>query len=150
MTVAQKVPFELVALHGPAGGHGLGYGQSSGAAEQSPGGHGQYARHHAGASRPCFSGRTGRGSSCWMADVTSHGSASVELVAVNLPDSARRFINERRAINLDANCGWARGKADVLSVADVFEVMRKLKKLLVVRQRVINIRWPAQSPVTPC
>ncbi|MEO8659338.1 MAG: electron transfer flavoprotein subunit alpha [Bryobacteraceae bacterium] len=41
-----------------------------------------------------------------------------------------RFIKERRAINLDANCGWARGKADVLYVADAFEVMRKLNKLL--------------------
>jgi hypothetical protein len=25
-----------------------------------------------------------------------------------------RFINERRANSLDPNCGWARGKADVL------------------------------------
>jgi|YelNatPaOPRAMG01_1025707.scaffolds.fasta_scaffold05093_15 electron transfer flavoprotein alpha subunit len=41
-----------------------------------------------------------------------------------------RFINERRAINLDANCGWARGKADVLYVADAFEVMRKVNALL--------------------
>lgn len=41
-----------------------------------------------------------------------------------------RFINERRAINLDGNCGWARGKADVLYVADAFEVMRELQKLL--------------------
>lgn len=41
-----------------------------------------------------------------------------------------RFINERRAVNLDANCGWARGKADVLYVADAFEVMRELNKLL--------------------
>jgi electron transfer flavoprotein alpha subunit len=41
-----------------------------------------------------------------------------------------RFINERRAINLDANCGWARGKADVLYVADAFEVMRKVRALL--------------------
>ena len=31
-----------------------------------------------------------------------------------------RFVNERRAINLDPNCGWARGKADVLYVADAF------------------------------
>ena len=31
-----------------------------------------------------------------------------------------RFITERRAINLDPNCGWARGKADVLYVADAF------------------------------
>jgi electron transfer flavoprotein alpha subunit len=41
-----------------------------------------------------------------------------------------RFINERRAVNLDANCGWARGKADVLYVADAFEVMRKVNALL--------------------
>jgi electron transfer flavoprotein alpha subunit len=41
-----------------------------------------------------------------------------------------RFINERRAINLDANCGWARGKADVLYVADAFEVMLEVNKLL--------------------
>jgi electron transfer flavoprotein alpha subunit len=41
-----------------------------------------------------------------------------------------RFINERRAINLDPNCGWARGKADVLYVADAFEVMAKLNALL--------------------
>lgn len=41
-----------------------------------------------------------------------------------------RFINERRAINLDPNCGWARGKADVLYVADAFEVMSKLNCLL--------------------
>ena len=41
-----------------------------------------------------------------------------------------RFIGERRAINLDANCGWARGKADVLYVADAFEVMRKVNQLL--------------------
>jgi electron transfer flavoprotein alpha subunit len=41
-----------------------------------------------------------------------------------------RFINERRAINLDANCGWAQGKADVLYVADAFEVMAQLNALL--------------------
>lgn len=41
-----------------------------------------------------------------------------------------RFINERRAINLDPNCGWARGKADVLYVADAFEVMKQLNALL--------------------
>jgi len=40
-----------------------------------------------------------------------------------------RFIAERRAINLDAGCGWARGKADVLYVADAFEVMRELNAL---------------------
>ncbi|MGA2115249.1 MAG: electron transfer flavoprotein subunit alpha [Bryobacteraceae bacterium] len=41
-----------------------------------------------------------------------------------------RFVTERRAVNLDANCGWARGKADVLYVADAFEVMRKVNALL--------------------
>jgi len=41
-----------------------------------------------------------------------------------------RFINERRAVNLDASCGWARGKADVLYVADAFDVMRELNALL--------------------
>jgi electron transfer flavoprotein alpha subunit len=41
-----------------------------------------------------------------------------------------RFINQRRAINLDANCGWARGKADVVYVADAFEVMRSVNLLL--------------------
>jgi len=41
-----------------------------------------------------------------------------------------RFINERRAISLDANCGWARGKADVLYVADAFAVMAKVNALL--------------------
>ena len=41
-----------------------------------------------------------------------------------------RFISERRAVNLDPNCGWARGKADVLYVADAFAVMRKLNELL--------------------
>jgi electron transfer flavoprotein alpha subunit len=41
-----------------------------------------------------------------------------------------RFIHQRRAINLDANCGWARGKADVLYVADAFQVMRELARML--------------------
>ena len=41
-----------------------------------------------------------------------------------------RFISERRAVNLDPNCGWARGKTDVLYVADAFEVMRKVNALL--------------------
>jgi electron transfer flavoprotein alpha subunit len=41
-----------------------------------------------------------------------------------------RFVNQRRAINLDANCGWARGKADVLYVADAFEVLRHVNRLL--------------------
>ena len=41
-----------------------------------------------------------------------------------------RFINERRAINLDANCGWAQGKADVVYVGDAFEIMTKVNALL--------------------
>jgi electron transfer flavoprotein alpha subunit len=41
-----------------------------------------------------------------------------------------RFINERRAVNLDPNCGWAQGKADVLYVADAFEVIAKVNELL--------------------
>ena len=44
-----------------------------------------------------------------------------------------RFITERRAVNLDPNCGWARGKADVLYVADAFAVMRKVNELLAAR-----------------
>jgi electron transfer flavoprotein alpha subunit len=41
-----------------------------------------------------------------------------------------RFINERRAISLDPNCGWARGKTDVLYIADAFAVMSKANELL--------------------
>ena len=41
-----------------------------------------------------------------------------------------RFVNERRAIDLNPNCGWARGKADVLYVADAFAVMAKVNELL--------------------
>lgn len=41
-----------------------------------------------------------------------------------------RFIQERRAVNLDPGCGWARGKADVVYVADAFEVLEKVNELL--------------------
>jgi len=41
-----------------------------------------------------------------------------------------RFINERRAINLNPACSWAQGKADVLYVADSFAVMSKINELL--------------------
>ncbi len=41
-----------------------------------------------------------------------------------------RFITQRRAINLDSNCGWARGKADVLYIADAFAVMREVNRLM--------------------
>ncbi|MFZ0828445.1 MAG: electron transfer flavoprotein subunit alpha [Verrucomicrobiia bacterium] len=45
-----------------------------------------------------------------------------------------RFIVERRAISLDPNCGWARGKADVLYVADAFAVMGKVNELLAAKK----------------
>jgi electron transfer flavoprotein alpha subunit len=41
-----------------------------------------------------------------------------------------RFIGERRAISLDPNCGWTRGKADVVYIADAFQVMAKVNALL--------------------
>jgi electron transfer flavoprotein alpha subunit len=41
-----------------------------------------------------------------------------------------RFIGERRAISLDANCGWTRGKADVVYVADAFQVVSRVNTLL--------------------
>jgi electron transfer flavoprotein alpha subunit len=41
-----------------------------------------------------------------------------------------RFINDRRAVNTDANCGWAQGKADVLYIADAFQVMKRVNELL--------------------
>ncbi len=45
-----------------------------------------------------------------------------------------RFIQERRAVNLDPNCGWARGKTDVLYVADAFDVMNRVNALLEERE----------------
>ncbi len=41
-----------------------------------------------------------------------------------------RFITERRAVNLNPNCGWAQGKADVVYVADAFAVIAKVNELL--------------------
>ncbi|MGO9324034.1 MAG: electron transfer flavoprotein subunit alpha/FixB family protein [Terracidiphilus sp.] len=41
-----------------------------------------------------------------------------------------RFVGERRAVSLDPNCGWTRGKADVVYVADAFDVMTKVNALL--------------------
>jgi electron transfer flavoprotein alpha subunit len=41
-----------------------------------------------------------------------------------------RFIGDRRAISLDPNCGWTRGKADVVYIADAFEVIAKVNALL--------------------
>jgi electron transfer flavoprotein alpha subunit len=45
-----------------------------------------------------------------------------------------RFIGERRAVNRDPGCGWTRGKADVVYVADAFEVMARLNALLAERR----------------
>ncbi len=45
-----------------------------------------------------------------------------------------RFISERRAVNLDPACGWARGKADVLYVADAFAVVERLNVLLAAKK----------------
>jgi electron transfer flavoprotein alpha subunit len=41
-----------------------------------------------------------------------------------------RFVGERRAVSLDPNCGWTRGKADVVYVADAFEVIERVNALL--------------------
>ncbi len=41
-----------------------------------------------------------------------------------------RFITERRAVNLNPNCGWAQGKTDVPYVADAFAVMQKVNERL--------------------
>jgi electron transfer flavoprotein alpha subunit len=41
-----------------------------------------------------------------------------------------RFIGERRAISLDPNCGWTRGKADVVYIADAFQVIERVNALL--------------------
>ena len=49
-----------------------------------------------------------------------------------------RFISERRAINLDPNCGWARGKADVVYVADAFAVMAKVNELLTAKAAAVG------------
>lgn len=46
-----------------------------------------------------------------------------------------RFIADRRAISLDPNCGWTRGKADVVYIADAFQVMAKVNELLAARVR---------------
>jgi len=41
-----------------------------------------------------------------------------------------RFIGDRRAISLDPNCGGTRGKADVVYIADAFQVIAKVNELL--------------------
>jgi electron transfer flavoprotein alpha subunit len=45
-----------------------------------------------------------------------------------------RFIGDRRAISLDPNCGWTRGKADVVYVADAFPVIAKVNELLAAKK----------------
>jgi electron transfer flavoprotein alpha subunit len=44
-----------------------------------------------------------------------------------------RFIGDRRAISLDPNCGWTRGKADVVYIADAFAVIAKVNAQLAAR-----------------
>ena len=46
-----------------------------------------------------------------------------------------RFINERRAIDKNAACGWSQGKADVLYVADAFAVQKNSQAALYTRFR---------------
>jgi electron transfer flavoprotein alpha subunit len=46
-----------------------------------------------------------------------------------------RFIGDRRAISLDPNCGWSRGKADVVYIADAFQVMARVNALLETKKR---------------
>jgi electron transfer flavoprotein alpha subunit len=41
-----------------------------------------------------------------------------------------RFIGDRRVISLNPNCGWTRGKADVVYIADAFKVMERVNELL--------------------
>jgi electron transfer flavoprotein alpha subunit len=48
-----------------------------------------------------------------------------------------RFIGERRAISLDPNCGWTRGKADVVYIADAFQVMAKVSEKLKAKQELV-------------
>lgn len=38
--------------------------------------------------------------------------------------------HKRHAVHLDANCGWARGKADAVYVADAFEVISRVNQIL--------------------
>jgi len=45
-----------------------------------------------------------------------------------------RFITERRAISLDPNCGWTRGKADTVYIADAFQVISRVNELLQAKQ----------------
>jgi electron transfer flavoprotein alpha subunit len=45
-----------------------------------------------------------------------------------------RFIGERRAISLDPNCGWTRGKADVVYISDAFKVMARVNELIEKKQ----------------
>ena len=46
-----------------------------------------------------------------------------------------RFVKERRAVNLDPNCGWARGRADVVYIGDAFDVMAKVNARLAALRR---------------
>lgn len=50
-----------------------------------------------------------------------------------------RFIGERRAISLDPDCGWTRGKADVVYIADAFKVIGRLNMLLTIAENSKSI-----------
>ena len=41
-----------------------------------------------------------------------------------------RFVNERRVVNTDPNCGWVQGKADVVYVGDAFAVVSRVNEML--------------------
>ena len=71
-----------------------------------------------------------------MGDPSEFDSRSVLYVRIEVSLGFRRWIGGwklRRAINLDPNCRWARGKADVLYIADAFVVLEKLIDLLAQR-----------------
>jgi hypothetical protein len=59
---------------------------------------------------------------CWCLDW--HGNNPI------LSERCQAALADRRAISLDPNCGWTRGKAGVVYVADAFQVMAKVNALL--------------------
>jgi electron transfer flavoprotein alpha subunit len=51
-----------------------------------------------------------------------------------------RFVTERRAVNLNPNCGWAQGKADVVYVADAFAVMKRVNEILTAGGSAVGVQ----------
>jgi hypothetical protein len=140
MTVAQKVPFELIALDGPAGGFTDAHSTAAALAA---------AIKAIPALDPArllvFGGweSASRGAGATLRFMTHLNQVGQTGATPRHPKGLStcchgeephvvgwRFITERRAINLDPNCGWARGKADVVYVADAFAVMSKVNALL--------------------